>query len=374
MPATLRVFFVAILALLIQQTPVPADPVPADASGNGRIRFGIFTPIQNTTYEDLATTWKEAEALGFDSAWVNDHIVTTPPDDEDDPQLEGWTALAALATQTKKLRIGVLVTGNTYRNPALLAKMATTVDHISNGRLLFGIGAGWFEREHEAYGFHFGTAKERAQRLEEALQVINRLWGEDHPDFDGKHYSLRAAPYAPSGVQQPRIPIVIGGQGKKWIVPLVSRYADAWNAPMTVTPEGVRERREIIARECDRIGRDACPTDVSVQLVLLSINRIPLSGPFTRFVARALVGKQVARSLLADSPGGTAKRLREYINAGADEFILTLRSPYDRDLMRTFAEEVIPRVNAKGRSSRETKASLPQRHGDTENRPINANR
>src|SRR5213078_1188172 len=235
-----------VLSLLLAQ--------PALAEAPARVRFGISTPNQNVAWDDLLAAWKEAEALGFDSAWVFDHFIPIFGN-QDGPCLEGWTMLAALAAETRRLRVGVMVTGNTYRNPALLAKMATTVDQVSHGRLVLGIGAGWFERDHAAYGFAFGSPRERARKLAEGLQVITKLWSEDHPSFAGKYYQLDKAPFAPPNVQKPHPPIVIGGQGKRWIVPLVARYADGWNAVSGVTPDGIRERRAIIETECRRIGR-----------------------------------------------------------------------------------------------------------------------
>jgi F420-dependent oxidoreductase-like protein len=329
-----------LFAILVVALPARADEPP-------RLRFGIQTPNQNTTWEELRDTWKEAEALGFDSAWLFDHFAPIFGD-VDEPCLEGWTTLAALAAETTRLRVGLLVTGNTYRNPALVAKMATTVDRISNGRVILGIGAGWFEREHQAYGFHFGTAKERAERLDEALAVITKLWTEDHPSFRGKYYTLDKAPFSPKNVQKPHPPIVIGGQGKQWIVPLVGRWADGWNALPEVDPDGVRERRQIIAEECKRAGRAQCPTDVSIMLPLVAITKIPLAGPVVRLGARAVVRKELARSILADSPDAIAKRLQAYVDAGVTEVILSLRTPFDREMLRRFSTEVIPRVRPAG--------------------------
>src|SRR5437867_10106720 len=314
---------------------------PALAEAPARIRFGSSTAKQNVAWDDLLAAWKEAEALGFDSAWVFDHFIPIFGN-QDGPCLEGWTMLAALAAETHRLRIGVMVTGNTYRNPALLAKMATTVDQVSHGRLVLGIGAGWFDRDHTAYGFAFGSPRERARKLAEALQVITKLWSEDHPSFAGKYYRLEKAPFAPDNVQKPHPPIVIGGQGKRWIVPLVARYGDGWNAVSGVTADGIRERRRIIEDECRRIGRSACPSYVSVLLPLVAITDIPLAGPVVRLGARAVVKKEVAQSLLAGSPAAIQRRIREYADAGATEVILSLRPPFDRGLLQRFAKDIMP--------------------------------
>jgi len=328
---------VALLVVLL--VPLRYHAAAAD-DGSRRVRFGIQTP-NHASWDDLLATWREAEALGFDTAYLYDHLMPIFAD-RDGPNLEGWTALAALAAETTRIRIGILVTGNTYRNPALVAKMATTVDHISQGRLILGMGAGWHEPEHQAYGFSFGTAHERAERLDEALQVITKLWAGNHPSFQGKYYRLEHAPFAPENVQHPHPPIVIGGQGKDWIIPLVARYGDGWNAVTGVTPDGIRERRAIIEKECARIGRSPCPSDVSVLVPLLAITRIPLAGPIVRFGARAVVKKEVADAVLADSPTGIQDRLRTFVDAGVNEIILNLRPPFDRALLREFAKEIMP--------------------------------
>jgi len=334
----MRTILCCLLIALLATPGRAADPSPAPEKP--RLRFGIHTPNQQVAWDDLLATWKDAEALGFDSAWVYDHFMPIFGD-QDGPCLEGWTALSALAASTSRLRIGVLVTGNTYRNPALLAKMATTVDQISHGRLMLGIGAGWFERDHTAYGFPFGTPHERARMLDESLQVITKLWDQDHPSFHGRYYSLDRAPFAPRNVQKPHPPIVIGGQGKQWIVPLVARWADGWNAVAGVTPDGIRERRAIIQEECRRIGRTPCPDYVSVLLPLVAITDVPLAGPVVRLGARAVVGKDTASSILADSPGAIRDRIRAFADAGVTEVVVSLRPPFDRKLLHRFADEVM---------------------------------
>src|SRR5574341_1992217 len=184
--AVMRVILGTVLIIGLVSGAIAQTPAAAPKK---KILFGIQTGQQDVTFQDLLAIWKEAEAQGFDSAWDFDHFAPIRGN-IDNPCLEGWTLLSALAAHTSKIRIGTLVTGNTYRNPALLAKMATTVDQISGGRVYLGIGAAWFEREHEAYGFPFYTAKERADRLAEALEVIKRLWTADHSSFDGKFYTL----------------------------------------------------------------------------------------------------------------------------------------------------------------------------------------
>jgi F420-dependent oxidoreductase-like protein len=307
-----------------------------------KVRFGIQTSQQDMSYEEIVSVWKKAEEVGFDSAFAFDHFMPIMGADIDGPCLEGWTLLAALAAETERMQIGLLVTGNTYRNPALLAKMATTVDNISNGRVILGIGAGWFKEEHDAYDFPFYTDRERAERLDEALQVITKLWKEDHPSFDGKYYKLRNAPFSPKNVQQPHPPILIGGQGKKWIVPLVGRYAQHWNAPIGLTPDDMRERIEIIKAECKRIGREPCDVEVSAFLVLYSVTDVPLAGPVMGLAARFMTNERVARSLLAGSASQITEKIRSYVDAGATQIIMNVQPPYDPELLERFAKEVMP--------------------------------
>src|SRR5215470_2031724 len=165
------------------------------------LRFGIQTYPQNTTYTDILQTWREADELGFDTAFAFDHFIPFGAD-PNGPCFEGWTLLSALAAQTKRLKVGLLVTGNTYRHPAVLAKMAATVDHVSNGRVILGIGAGWFELEHTAYGIPFLTAGGRARQLGEAVQVIKLLFTQQKSNFTGKQYQLKDALFEPKSVQK----------------------------------------------------------------------------------------------------------------------------------------------------------------------------
>jgi len=332
---------IVVMLVIVGAAVAARAQTEADAPAKKKIMFGIQTGQQDVTYQEILSIWKEAEALGFDSAWDFDHFAPIRGD-INGPCLEGWTLLSALATHTQKLKIGTLVTGNTYRNPALLAKMATTVDIVSNGRLYLGIGAAWFEAEHVAYGFPFYTAKERAERLGEALEVITQLWTKDHPTYMGKYYSLVNAPFSPPNVQQPHPPIVIGGKGKKWIMPLVGKYANAWNVPIGVTPKGIKDRMAIVQQACTEAQRPSCDIEIQAFLVLYSITDVPLAGPALRMGARLMTDKRIARSVLAGSPQEITERIREYVDAGATHIIMNIQPPYDPALLRRFATEVMP--------------------------------
>jgi F420-dependent oxidoreductase-like protein len=288
-----------------------AEPRPR----SGAVRFGVQTPPQHTTYRSIADTWKAIDDLGYDSAFVFDHffpIFSEPAG----PCFEGWTLLAALAAQTRRLRVGVLVTGNTYRFPSVLAKMAATVDHASDGRLVLGLGAGWFEHEHEALGIPFYSVGERAQRLVEAVQVIKLLFTQERSTFNGKYYRLKEAVFQPRCVQTPHPPILIGGMGPKVIQPLAARYADIWH--FFVREGGTEEVKQVVGnfdKICRRVGRDPAQVTKSTSL------RPPQ---------------------LAGSPEEVRGRVQALVDAGVRYLILSLPAPYDHDVLRRFAGEVMP--------------------------------
>jgi F420-dependent oxidoreductase-like protein len=197
-------------------------------SRQSRLRFGVLTYPEHVTYREISQTWHEIDDVGFDSAFVFDHFVPYTGSSSGSC-LESWTLLSALAAQTKQVRVGVLVTGNTYRHPALLAKMAATVDHVSHGRLILGLGAGWHEQEHRMYGFPFPSTSDRARQLREAVQIFKQLFSQEKSTFAGKYYQLQEAPFAPKSVQRPHPPILIGGSGPQVILPLAARHANIWH-------------------------------------------------------------------------------------------------------------------------------------------------
>lgn len=314
------------------------------------IRFGLQVAQQQTTVEELKEVWKEAEALGFDTLWVNDHLLpSVGPTDA--ANLEAWTLLAAMATVTSRVKIGVMVTSNTFRHPAVLAKMATTVDHLSKGRLIFGIGAGWFEREHQAYGVTFPPLKERAKQLDEALQVVTKLWAAESPiTFKGQHYTLTDAPFMPKSIQRPHPPIMIGGMGEKLILPLVARYAQMWNIP-NLAPDEIAAKSKVLEQHCRKINRNCAEIERSY-LTPLYIKADPASvQPLLQRLAevRGISVEQARKSILAGDPAAIRQQMQAYIDAGVTHFIINLRRPglYDREGVRLFAKEIMPALRGR---------------------------
>ena len=304
------------------------------------MRFSVQTGQENISWDELLDTWQLLEGLSYDAAWTTDHLLPAGAGDADGPCLEGWTTLAALAARVPRLRLGTMVTCNTFRNPAHLAKIATTVDVISGGRLNFGIGAGWFEREHAAYGFDFGTAGERFDRLEEALQVIRLLWsGEQGVSFRGDHYRLEDAPFVPAPVQQPHPPIWVGGAGPNRTLRLVAKYADAWNGNGTL--ELLADRIERLRRHCDDVGRRFEDIELTAAAALIP------DAIYERFVERTaewqgLASADVRRMTIGGSPEDLRSAVQAYADAGFTHLVMVVNTPYDRGLFERVAREVFP--------------------------------
>ncbi len=219
------------------------------------MRFAFKTAPQHTPWSDMLAVWTEADQIElFESGWVFDHFYPIVGDSSG-PCLEGWTVLTALAQATRRLRVGVLVTGIHYRHPAVLANMAATIDVISGGRLELGIGAGWNEEESGAYGIELGTVRERSDRFEEACQVLIGLLSQPVTDFEGKFYKLTGARCEPKGPQRPHPPICVGGSGERRTLRTTARYAQHWNFGGG-TPEEFARKRDVLFAHCADIGRD----------------------------------------------------------------------------------------------------------------------
>jgi len=275
------------------------------------LRFGIKTAQQFTTYEDILRVWQEADSIPvIEHAWAFDHFIPLGPDPTG-PQLEGWTLLAALAARTERLRVGLMVTGNIYRHPAVLAKMGATVDIISHGRLDFGIGAGWNELECRMYGIPLYPPGERIRRLGEACEVIKRLWTETVANFDGKYYQLKDARCEPKPVQKPNPPFVIGGSGEQLTLRIVAQYANIWNF-VGGSVDTLRHKNEVLNGHCAAIGREPRTIERSIQIAVNYNN-----------------------------PAETLNEIKPYIEAGATHIILNLRAPYPENIVHRLAEEIV---------------------------------
>jgi F420-dependent oxidoreductase-like protein len=228
------------------------------------LRIGLKLAPQFTTVEELRAVWRIADEGGFDHCWNFDHFASIRADTTGDV-FEAWTLLGAMAEATSRVRIGCMVTGNTYRHPGVLAKMAVTVDHLSGGRLEFGLGGAWAAGEHTMLGLEFGTVGQRIARLEEACHLLKQLWTEKRASFEGEHYRLSEAIANPKPVQRPHPPIWIGGAGERKTLRVVAEHADVWNLPGQEIGEAVR-LAGVLDRHCAEVGRDPAEIRRSVQL------------------------------------------------------------------------------------------------------------
>jgi len=297
---------------------------------NPSLHFGIKT-TQYIPYADIQRIWLEAEALpAIEHAWLFDHPMPIGRAAPNGPCLDGWTVLAALAAQTQRLRRGLMVASNANQTPAQLAKRAATLDVISGGRLEFGIGAGGVEREHLAYGTDYFAPAERVRRLEEACQVIRRLWTEPVVDFDGRYYHLTEAYCEPKPAQKPAPPFVIGGAGEQLTLRVVARHADTWNYPgvvlsgppagggsVAIGVEDFTRKSRVLDGYCAAIGRDPASLARSVQVIF---------------------GQHEAAE--------TRELLRAFIAAGATHLVLGVRQPPYAGMARWLCEEIIEPVRS----------------------------
>ncbi|SEE43731.1 LLM class F420-dependent oxidoreductase [Jiangella alba] len=279
------------------------------------MRYGLKLS-QQAPIDEYRAVWRVADDAGFDHVWNMDHFATIG-DDVDGDIFDAWALLAAMAATTSRVRIGCMVTGNTYRHPGVLAKLAVTVDHLSGGRLEFGLGAAWAEYEHTMFGLEFGTAGERLDRLEEACQIIRSLWTQPRTTFAGRHYRIDDAVAEPKPVQSPYPPIWIGGTGRKRTLRIAAQYADAWNASADVDPERFADLSGVLDAHCADVGRDP--------------------GQIRRTVQRPL----------GDSPDDVLAQVEAYARAGADDVVLITQAG-TAEAQATAAAELLPRLRSIG--------------------------
>ena len=300
-----------------------------------KMRFG-FWPNPRSDYESTKILAQHAEATGWDGIWLADHFL--PEEDALIPVHESWITMAALARDVPRVRLGTLVAGNTYRHPAVLANMASTLDNLADGRVVLGLGAGWQQNEHDAYGIEYGTVGSRLDRLEEACQVIKGLFHTDHFSFNGQHYQLKNAPLEPKPLQA-KIPLMIGGGGEKRTLKITAQYADEWNVWGDV--EILKNKMAILDQHCESIGRDPQEIERSaVALLFLSDNESFL---------KKMRAADIALPAIIGNVNEVIDIVANFKEAGVKELIVpdfTLGTligadSVKRDLMEKFITEVV---------------------------------
>ena len=313
----------------------------------GLIRFGIHAGPQHTSYEDYLRLWKAAEDLGYDWASVFDHFLPIQSDPTG-PCFEGLTLLAAMAAHTTRIRCGILVVGNTYRNPAVLANMAATIDHVSGGRLEFGMGAGWYEMEHQEYGVPFYTVGRRIRMLGEAVKIVKGLWTESRTNFEGRYYTISDALCEPKPVQRPHMPLWIGGSGEKLTLRVVAESADGWNT-FLMPEDAYQHKLNALEGHCRDVGRES--SDIRKSFVLQAVVRETEAEVEECLREMALAMKAEPRMLrqrmVAGTPEQVAERLLPYVEMGVGDFIIGARAPADMQTIELVAKEVAPVVKAR---------------------------
>ena len=313
------------------------------------LKFGVKTDQGGYTFEDLKKVWMAAEDLGYDSAWVYDHFYALG--NNQNPCLEAWTTLSALAASTKRLKIGTMVTSVSYRSPSLLAKMATTVDHISHGRLLLGLGAGWYEEEYKAYGYEFLDQRTRVRQLKEALIVIRKLWTEDKATFNGEFYSLTDAINLPKPLQKPYPKILVGiKHGKKTLPYFAVRYADGFNVT-TGSFEECRDIMQAVKGYCERYGKRADDLICSWQgFILIGQNRSELDRMLERAAKERGKSPQefkkeaTERGSIIGNPDDCVKQLNRFKEIDINQFFLRFSDDTSIRTLETFRDNVIPKL------------------------------
>lgn len=301
------------------------------------MRFSYWIP-NSLTWAATLEQARFAEQAGFDGIWYADHFMPNAAEPADGPVHEAPTMLAALAAHTERVRLGPLVYGNTYRNPALMLKSAVTIDHISGGRFVLGLGAGWQENEHRAYGVAFNSFRWRFDRLEEACTIITSLLAEQRSTFSGAHHSVLDAPLDPKPLQA-KLPILIGGGGERRTLPIVARFASEWN--VWGTPELLAHKGAVLDRCCEAQGRD--PSSVEHCAVAL------LFMPSDAQVLAKRKATPIERPAVIGTSGEVIETMAAYRDAGVQEYIVpgfTFRSDAEReDTLARFMAEVAPAIN-----------------------------
>ena len=311
-----------------------------NGAGSGELKLGILAWPQYTDWESLRGVARRVEELGYDSLWTWDHLYPIVGSHEG-PIFEGWLTLGAWAEITKRVTLGLMVGANTFRNPALVAKMATTLDHISGGRAVLGIGAAWFETEHVAYGIDFGASVgERLDRLDEAVVIMRgMLHGEEPSGRDV--YAARKVRNDPAPVQR-RLPILIGGGGERKTLQTVARYADAWNIGGTL--DEVRHKDEVLRRWCEEVGRDESEIERTLGADMVVLRDDPAEGRrMGDEISRQQGGWKTGPEFIG-RPEELAEKLAPYVTLGFRHIYFDYAAPWDSETLERLIGEVKPLI------------------------------
>lgn len=308
-----------------------------------RPEIGVYLPQMGFSFDELLHRARRCEELGIDSLWLYDHLYG--PGMPDYPSMEAWTLATALLSRTDTLRVGHMVLCNQFRHPVTLAKMAATLDQISGGRLSLGIGSGSIEDEHRRAGLPWGSFAERSEQLGETLQILHQAFGDERIDFTGKHFTVTDMPIKPGPVQRPRPPIVVGGVGEKFTLPLVARYADIWNVP-TYALGQVEEKIAALWSICEDVGRDPQTITLSIEAVM-ALAPDEASLPAVRSLAEKRFGGEgfgLHDTDLIGTPAEMVDRLGALAEMGFGQIVLFTHDRCSDQTLELLAAEVIPRL------------------------------
>ncbi len=306
----------------------------------GQLSFGIYVPQVSLSFDDLLARARLCDELGFDSFWLYDHLYS--PGLPDNESFEGWTLATALLTATTRLRVGHLVVNNNFRHPALLGKMATSLDVISHGRLELGIGSGSYQSEHLEGGFPWESPGQRSERLEEALEILTRMFSGQPTTFEGRHYQVKDLPNLPPPVQRPRPPIHVGGIGERHTLPLVARFADVWNVP-TYGLGQWEHKAAVLDALCDKAGRDPASIRRSLEAVLvLASDDVALTEARRRAERRYRgPGWGLQEGGFVGTPQAVVDRIGELADKGIGLFVFFPSDRGEQSTLQLFSEEVM---------------------------------
>ena len=305
--------------------------------------IGVYLPQMGFSYEQLLHRAQRCEQLGIDSLWLYDHLYG--PGAPDYPSMEAWTLATALLSRTERIQVGHMVLCNQFRHPVVLAKMATTLDQISAGRLQLGIGSGSIEDEHRRTGLDWGSFRERSERMGETLEILQQAFANETVDFTGKHFIVKDMPIKPGPFRQPRPPIIVGGVGENYTLPLVAKYADVWNVPTYALGE-LKPKLSILRSICDKIGRDPNTIVLSVEAVM-ALAPDDAKLPAVRQLAEKRFGVPafgLQEGGLIGTPSAIVDRLGELADLGFGQIVLFTHDRASDETLELLASEVIDQL------------------------------